>query len=76
MTAYTLRHTIGTELAARGVPELNEELERAMRDRRYGFRRKDRYSAFGMSITAAKWAMVPVVLGLALIAIGVALLLA
>jgi hypothetical protein len=62
-------------LHARGVPELNDELERALKDPRYGFRweRGGDY-ALSWSTTAAKWAKVPVIVGLALIVTGVVLL--
>jgi hypothetical protein len=63
-------------LHARGVPELNEELERALKDPRYGFKTyKDRDYVLQLSTAAAKWWMVFVALGSALTTIGVVLLL-
>ncbi len=63
-------------LYARGVPELNEELQRARQDPRYGFRTlKDRDYPLQLSTAAARWAHVPLIVGLAFIASGVVLLL-
>ncbi len=62
---------------ARSVPRLNDELERALKDPRYGFRWGDGDGDYALSYstTAAKWWWLFAVVAMALIATGVVLLL-
>jgi hypothetical protein len=61
---------------ARGIPRLNSELERARRTPWYGFKsEEDGDRALRIVTTYAKWAIIPLVVGLACVASGVVLLL-